>query len=171
MWVLHFQCIRNKYSGISIYQPCNVRYPVFIVRHIWSRIKFHINNVIYFRINRSPDRRFSAFIACKSRSRHSISHMDFLAWFVWETKLKRAVYVVSVLHTSTTRGRLYVCIQPTRIYLWYIIFASPPSPMVSLQNHRPFCGCSVVCCSPFPPLSRYCRAILVCCSSPLRLYM
>jgi hypothetical protein len=32
--------------------------------------------------------------------------------------------VGSVLHTSATHGRLYVCIQPTRIYLWYIIFAA-----------------------------------------------
>jgi hypothetical protein len=67
---------------------------------------------------------FSAFIACKSRSRHSISHMDFLAWFVWEKKLKWAINVGSVLHTSTTCGRLYVCIQSTHIYLCYIIFAS-----------------------------------------------
>jgi hypothetical protein len=50
--------------------------------------------------------------------------MDFLTWFVWEKKLKRAIYVGSVLHTSATCGRLYVCIQSTRIYLCYIIFAS-----------------------------------------------
>jgi hypothetical protein len=34
------------------------------------------------------------------------------------------MYVGSVLHTSATCGRLYVCIQSTRIYLRYIIFAS-----------------------------------------------
>jgi hypothetical protein len=32
--------------------------------------------------------------------------------------------VGSVLHTSATCGRLYVCIQYTRIYLRYILFAS-----------------------------------------------
>jgi hypothetical protein len=94
------------------------------VRHLWSRIKFHINNVIYFRINRSPNCRFSAYITCKSRSQHSIFHMDFLAWFVWGKKFKQAVYVGSLLHTSATCGRLYVCIQSTHIYLHYIIFAS-----------------------------------------------
>jgi hypothetical protein len=120
---LALQAAPYIYSGISIYQP-NVRFLVFTVRHVWSRIKFHINNVIYFRINRSPELSLSTFIACKSRSRHSISHMDFLTWFVWEKKLKRAIYVGSVLHTSATHGRLYVCIQPTRIYLWYIIFTS-----------------------------------------------
>jgi hypothetical protein len=41
-----------------------------------------------------------------------------------EKKLKRAINVGSVLHTSATCGRLYVCIQSTRIYLHYIIFAS-----------------------------------------------
>jgi hypothetical protein len=70
------------YSGISIYRPRNVRFPVFTVCHLWSRIKFHINNVIYFRIHQSPNCRFSAFIAYKSRSQHSISHMNFLAQFV-----------------------------------------------------------------------------------------
>jgi hypothetical protein len=112
------------YNAISIYRPLNVRFPVFTMRHLWSQIKFHINNVIYFRIHRSPNCRFSAFIACKSRSRHSISCMDFLAWFVWEKNLKRAIYVGSVLHTSATCDRLYVCIQSTCIYLRYILFAS-----------------------------------------------
>jgi hypothetical protein len=49
--------------------------------------------------------------------------MDFLAWFVWKKKLKRAIYVGSVLYTSATRGRLYICIQSTCIYLCYIIYA------------------------------------------------
>jgi hypothetical protein len=116
--------ICTVYSGISIYWPRNVRFPVFTMRHLWSRIKFHVNNVIYICTHRSPNCRFSAFIVCKSRSQHSISHMDFLAWFVWEKNLKRAIYVGSVLHTSATCGRLYVCVQSTRIYLRYIIFAS-----------------------------------------------
>jgi hypothetical protein len=98
-------------------------FPVFTMHHLWSRIKFHINNVIYFRIHRSPNCRFSAFIACKSRSRHSISLMAHL-----RKKLKRAIYVGSVLHTSATCGRLFVCmcvcIQSTHIYMRYILFAS-----------------------------------------------
>jgi hypothetical protein len=73
-----------RYSGILIYRPCNFCFPIFIMRHLWSRIKFHINNVIYFRIHRSPELSFFRLYACKSRSWHSISHMDFLAWFVWE---------------------------------------------------------------------------------------
>jgi hypothetical protein len=115
---------RKEYGGISIYRPRNICFLVFTVRHLWSRIKFHINNIIYFHIHRSPNCRFSAFIACKSRSWHSICHMDFLTWFIWEKKLKRAIYVGSVLHTSATCGRLHVCIQSTRIYLHYITFAS-----------------------------------------------
>jgi hypothetical protein len=39
-------------------------------------MKFHINNVIYFRIHLSPNYRFTALIVCKSRSRRSISRMD-----------------------------------------------------------------------------------------------
>ena len=38
-------------------------------------MKFHINNVIYSRIHRSPNYRFTALIVCKSRSRR-ISRMD-----------------------------------------------------------------------------------------------
>jgi hypothetical protein len=64
------------YSGTSIYRSRIDCFPAFIVRHLWSRIKFHTNNVIYSRIHRSPNYRFTAFIVCKSRSRHSISRMD-----------------------------------------------------------------------------------------------
>jgi hypothetical protein len=48
----------GSYSGISIYLSRNVRFLIFTVRHLWSRIKFHINNVIYFRINRSCELSF-----------------------------------------------------------------------------------------------------------------
>jgi hypothetical protein len=68
------QILKCVYSGISIYRPRNVRFPIFTMHHLWSRIKFHIN-VIYFRIHQAPNCRFSAFIACKLRSRHSISRM------------------------------------------------------------------------------------------------
>jgi hypothetical protein len=46
------------HSGISIYRSHNVRFLVFIIHHLCSRIKFHINNVIYFCIHRSPDLSF-----------------------------------------------------------------------------------------------------------------
>ena len=50
--------------------------PACTVRNFWSRIKFHINNIIYSRIHRSPNYRFPALIVCKSRSRRSISRVD-----------------------------------------------------------------------------------------------
>jgi len=68
-----YKCI---YSGTSIYRSRNYRFPARTVRHVWSRMKFHINNVIYSRIYRSPNYRFTALIVCKSWSRRSISHMD-----------------------------------------------------------------------------------------------
>jgi hypothetical protein len=83
---------------------------------------------------------FSVFIACKSRSRYSISRMVCL-----RKKLKQAIYVGSVLHTSATCGRLYVCIQPTCIYLWYIIFARHYNP--HLLPYFFYSGTRVVCCS------------------------
>jgi hypothetical protein len=112
------------YSWISIYRSHNVRFLVFIMRHLWSRIKFHINNVIYFRIHRSPDLSFFRLYRCKSRSRHSICHIDFLAWFVWEKKLKRAIYVGSVLRTSAMRGRLYV--RTVYLYLFVLYYLRFP---------------------------------------------
>jgi ribosomal protein L32 len=49
--------------------------------------------------------------------------MDFLAWFVWEKKLKQAIYVGSMLCTSTTCGRLYVCtVYPYLFVLYYLRF-------------------------------------------------
>ena len=46
------------YSGTSIYRSRNIRFPACTVCHFWSRMKFHINNVIYSRIHRSPNYRF-----------------------------------------------------------------------------------------------------------------
>ena len=73
----------RKYSRTSI-----DRFPASTIRHFWSRIKFHINNVIYSRIHHSPNYRFPAFIVCKSTFRHRISRMDRL-----EKKLKRSICV------------------------------------------------------------------------------
>jgi hypothetical protein len=63
------------YSGTLIYRSCIDHFSACTVRHCWSQIKFHINNVIYSHIHRSPNYRFPAFV-CKSLSRHSISRMD-----------------------------------------------------------------------------------------------
>ena len=82
-----------QYSGTSIYRSRNDRFPACTVRHFWSRIKFHINNVIYSRIHRSPNYRFTALIVCKSRSRRSISRMDRLK----KKKLKRSIYYLLYL--------------------------------------------------------------------------
>jgi len=71
-------CVNKKYSRTSIYRSRIDRFPASTIRHFWSRIKFHINNVIYSRIHRSPNYRFPAFIVCKSTSRHRISRMDHL---------------------------------------------------------------------------------------------
>ena len=84
------------YSGTSIYRSRNDRFPASTVRHFWSRMKFHINNVIYSRIHRSPNYRFTALIVCKSRSRRSISRMDRLK------KKIEAKYLLSVLPSLWT---------------------------------------------------------------------
>ena len=47
----------SVYSGTSIYRSRNDRFPACTVRHFWSRMKSHINNVIYSRIHRSPNYR------------------------------------------------------------------------------------------------------------------
>jgi hypothetical protein len=76
----------SGYSGTSIYHSHNA----CTVRHFWSRMKFHINNVIYSHIHRSPNYRFTAMIICKSWSWRSISRMDrlggknfFLKWSIY----------------------------------------------------------------------------------------
>ena len=81
------------YSGTSIYRSRNDRFPACTVRHFWSQMKFHINNVIYSRIHCSPNYRFTALIVCKSRSRRSISRMDRLK----KKKLKRSIYYLLYL--------------------------------------------------------------------------
>ena len=87
-WGITFKENKNKYSRTSIYRSRIDRFPASTIRHIWSRIKFHINNVIYSRIHRSPNYRFPAFIVCKSPFRQSISCMDRL-----KKKLKRSICV------------------------------------------------------------------------------
>ena len=80
IWYKKFHFI---YSGTSIYRSRNDRFPACAVRNFWSRMKFHINNVTYSRIHRSPNYRFPALIVCKSRSRRSISRMDHLKKKNW----------------------------------------------------------------------------------------
>ena len=84
-WLIMWKMM--KYSGIAIYRFDIDRFSACTVRNFWSRIKFHINNGIYFRIHRSPNYRFSALIICKSRSRRGIFRMDRL-----KKKLKQSIY-------------------------------------------------------------------------------
>jgi hypothetical protein len=120
MCYLNLTCIQKsflasvtilKYSGISIYQPRNVRFPVFTMHHHWFRIKSHINNVIYFRIHRSPKLSFFP----TQHFPHGFFRMVRL-----RKKLKRAIYVGSVLHTSAKCGRLYVCMYTVYPYLFVL---------------------------------------------------
>ena len=57
--------------------------PACTVRHIWSQMKFHINNVIYSHIHYSPNYHFTTLIVCKSQSWCSISRMDCLKKRNW----------------------------------------------------------------------------------------
>ena len=71
----------------------NDHFPACTIHHFWSRMKFHINNVIYSRIHCSPNYCFTALIICTSRSRSSISRMDRL-----KKKLKRrSIYYMCYL--------------------------------------------------------------------------
>ena len=80
------------YSGTSIYRSCNDHFPACTVRHFWSQMKFHTNNIIYSRIHRSLNYRFTALIVCKSQSRCSISRMDRL-----KKKLRWSIYYLRYL--------------------------------------------------------------------------
>jgi hypothetical protein len=92
------------YSVLSIYRPRILRFSVFTVRHLRSRIKSHINNVIFSCIHRFPELPFSRIHRCKKRSRHSISRINFSASIdrLRKKNLKRDVYVGTVLHNSAT---------------------------------------------------------------------
>ena len=89
----------HRYSGTSIYRSRNDRFPACTVRHFLSRMKFHINNVIYSHIHRSPNYHFTALIVCKSQSRRSISRMDRL-----KKKLKRSNYYLCYLSLDYKSG-------------------------------------------------------------------
>jgi hypothetical protein len=92
------------YSVLLIYQPRILRFSVFTIRHLWSWIKSHINNVIFSHIHRFPELLFSRIHRCKKRSRHSISRINFSASIDRLRKkiLKRDIYVGTVLHNSAT---------------------------------------------------------------------
>jgi hypothetical protein len=90
------------YSGIAIYRFDIDRFSACTVRNFWSRIKLHINNVIYFRIHRSPNYRFSALIIYKSRSRRSIFRMD---------RLKKKIEAKYVLMALTSLWTIHLATQ------------------------------------------------------------
>ena len=89
------------YSGIAIYRFDIDRFSACTFRNFWSPIKFHINNVIYFRIHRSPNYRFSALIICKSRSRRGIFCMDRLKKKIEAKYLLMALPSLWTIHLAT----------------------------------------------------------------------
>jgi hypothetical protein len=129
------------YSELSIYWPRNVRFLVFIVHHLCSQIKFHIN--VYFRIHRSrdvifpplslvnhgPDTAFPTWILSHG-SFEKIIEASYLCGIcevsylcgIRETsylcRIREMSYLCGIcVDTSATSGRLNVCIESTRIYL------------------------------------------------------
>ena len=95
-------CVQQLYTVESaIYRFDIDRFSACTVRNFWSRIKFHINNVIFFRIHRSPNYRFSALIICKSRSRRSIFRMDRLKKKIEAKYLLMALPSLWTIHLAT----------------------------------------------------------------------
>ena len=90
-----------EYSGIAIYRFDIDRFSARTFRNFWFRIKFHINNVIYFRIHRSPNYRFSALIICKSRSRRGIFRMERLKKKIEAKYLLMALPSLWTIHLAT----------------------------------------------------------------------
>jgi hypothetical protein len=85
--------IHSIYSVLSIYRPRILRFLVFTVRYLRSRIKSHINNVIFSRNHRFPEQPFSRIHSCKKRSRHSISRINFSASIDWEKKFWSEIFM------------------------------------------------------------------------------
>ena len=128
----------NQYSGTSIYRSRSDHFPARTVCHFWSRMKFHINNVIYSCIHRSPNYRFTALIICKSWSRRSVSCMDRL-----KKKLKRSNYYLrylsldcksgnTVMQSRFTRG-LQLCVRVISVIseLFFVASGSVLSCVIS----------------------------------------
>jgi hypothetical protein len=111
-----YASVKKKYSRTSIYRSRNLRLPAPTTRHLWSRIKFHINNVIYYRIYHSPNYRFTTFIACKSRPRHRISRMARLRKKI-EVSYLCGIHVAHQCHMWQT-----VCLYRLPVFICYILF-------------------------------------------------
>ena len=119
----------------SIYRSHNDCFPACTVRHFWSQMKFHINNVIYSRIHRSLNDRFTALIVCKSRSRRSMDHL--------KKKLKRSNYYLhyltldyksgnTVKQSCFARGpQLRICVISVISELYFIASGSVLSRVIS----------------------------------------
>jgi hypothetical protein len=109
----------SLYSVLSIYRPCILRFSVFTVRHLRSRIKSHINNVIFSRIHRFLEQPFSRIHSCKKRSRHSISRINFSASIeqsIEKKILKRDIYVGTVYITALLVSvDPYLCEKKTEV--------------------------------------------------------
>jgi hypothetical protein len=134
------------------------------VCHLWSWIKFHINNVIYFRINCTRELSFFRIyrlyitVQTQSFSHGSFEKKNWSELFMWDRC-----------------GRLYVCMYTAYPYLYVVHYLHSP-PMVSLQNHGPFlalvscvfplflhCGATVAwysCVAP-PPYDCTCNEVFM----------
>ena len=66
-------------------------------------MKFHVNNIIYSRIHRSLNYRFTALIVCKSWSRRSISCMDRLKKKIEAKYLLFALPSIWTINLATQR--------------------------------------------------------------------
>jgi hypothetical protein len=123
-----------NYSGISIYRSHIIRFQVFIVDHLCSRIKFHINNVIYFCIHCSPTYRFPAFFVV-----NHVPDTAFPTWilldFSFEKKLKIEddLFMWDLCCTPAPRVSDYVSIQSTP----YVFFKQVP--IVIVKSSKPRC--------------------------------
>ena len=98
---IHTHTHTHTHSGIAIYRFDIDRFSACTVRNFWSRIKFHINNVIYFHIHCSQNYRFSALIICKSRSRRGIFRMDRLKKKIEAKCLLMALPSLWTIHLAT----------------------------------------------------------------------
>jgi hypothetical protein len=83
-------------SGTSIYRSRNHRFPACTGRHFWSRMKFHINNVIYSRIHHSQ----TIVLMHWSFVNHD-PDAAFPTWIVWKKKTE-AKYLLFVLPSIWT---------------------------------------------------------------------
>jgi hypothetical protein len=115
----------QKYSGISIYLPRNVCFPVFTVRHLWSWIKFHINNIISASIvprtvvfphlslvNHGPDTVFPAWIF----SHGLFEKKNWSELFMWDPCCTPATHVADCMYVYSLP--VFICVTFSSLPTW-----------------------------------------------------